>query len=196
MGPQMSAELTSACAQNFATVSEAALNEQINMELYASYAYQAAARHFQRDDVALHGFAKFFQHSSDEEREHAEKFQKYQLMRGGRIVLTDIKAPPTEYESGLAAMEAALQLERDVNDSILRLHTIADEKGDKQMTDFLEGNFLNEQVEGIKELGDYVTNLRRVGTGLGEYMFDKETLGGGDSLKFDNIQVVERSAFI
>jgi len=78
-------------------------------------------------------------------------------------------------------------VERDVNDSILRLHKIADEKGDSQMTDFLEGNFLNEQVEGIKELGDYVTNLKRVGPGLGEYMFDKETLGGGDPLKFDNL---------
>jgi len=74
-----------------------------------------------------------------------------------------------------------------VNDSILRLHTIADEKGDKQMTDFLEGNFLNEQVEGIKELGDYVANLRRVGSGLGEYMFDKETLGGGEKMTFENI---------
>lgn len=39
----------------------------------------------------------------------------------------------------------------------------------------------------MKELGDYVTNLKRVGTGLGEYMFDKETLGGGDALKFDNL---------
>merc|ERR1711934_149218 len=178
---------TSQVSQNFGSIQEAALNEQINMELYASYAYQAAARYFQRDDVGLFGFAHFFQESSDEEREHAEKFQKYLVMRGGRLALTDVKAPPTEYESGLAAMEAALQLERDVNDSLLRLHGIADEKGDKQMTDFLEGNFLNEQVEGIKELGDYVTNLRRVGPGLGEYMFDKETLDGGDSLKFDNI---------
>merc|ERR1712046_184496 len=114
--------------QNFDEASEAALNEQINMELYASYAYQAAARHFQRDDVGLHGFAHFFQESSDEEREHAEKFQKYLLMRGGRLALTDVKAPPTEYESGLAAMEAALQLERDVNESILAMHKVANDR--------------------------------------------------------------------
>merc|ERR1711977_293774 len=173
-------EITSACAQNFATTSEAALNEQINMELYASYAYQAAARHFQRDDVGLMGFAKFFQESSDEEREHAEKFQKYLLLRGGRLTLTDVKAPPTEYESGLAAMEAALQLERDVNESLLRIHKIADESHDAQLTDFLEGNFLNEQVEGIKMIADHCANLRRVGPGLGEYLFDKETLEGGE----------------
>jgi len=46
------------------------------------------------------------------------------------------------------------------------------------MTDYLEGEFLTEQVESIKQLADYVTQLKRCGPGLGEYMFDKETLGG------------------
>jgi ferritin len=47
--------------------------------------------YFDRDDVALPGFSKFFKKSSDEEREHAEKLMKYQNKRGGRIVLQDIK---------------------------------------------------------------------------------------------------------
>lgn len=41
------------------------------------------------------------------------------------------------------------------------------------MCDFLESEYLTEQVEAIKKLGDHVTNLKRVGSGLGEYMFDK-----------------------
>merc|ERR1711871_191618 len=176
----------SAVRQNYHETSEAMLNEQINMELYASYVYQAAARHFQRDDVALLGFAKFFQESSDEEREHAERLQKYQLMRGGRITYAAIQPPPSEYENGLTAMEAALELERNVNAALLKLHKCAEEAGDSQMTDFIEGNYLNEQVEGIKMIADYVANLKRVGPGLGEYMFDKETLGGGEPLKFEN----------
>lgn len=45
-----------------------------------------------------------------------------------------------------------------------------------QMMDFIEGNFLEEQVESIKQFSDYVTNLKRVGPGLGEYQFDKLTL--------------------
>ena len=45
-----------------------------------------------------------------------------------------------------------------------------------QMCDWIESHFLTEQVEAIKELGDHIANLKRVGTGLGEYMFDKETL--------------------
>ena len=47
--------------------------------------------YFDRDDVALKGFAKFFKQSSDEEREHGEKLMKLQNTRGGRIVLQDIK---------------------------------------------------------------------------------------------------------
>ena len=47
--------------------------------------------YFDRDDVALKGFHKFFKESSDEEREHAEKFMKYQNMRGGRVVLQTIQ---------------------------------------------------------------------------------------------------------
>lgn len=45
------------------------------------------------------------------------------------------------------------------------------------MCDFIEGNYLHEQVEAIKKIGDHITNLRRVGLGHGEYHFDRETLG-------------------
>lgn len=49
------------------------------------------AYYFDRDDQALHNFAKFFRHQSHEEREHAEKLMKQQNQRGGRIFLQDIK---------------------------------------------------------------------------------------------------------
>jgi len=48
------------------------------------------AWYFDRDDVALKGFHKFFKKSSEEEREHAEKMMKYQNSRGGRLVLQPI----------------------------------------------------------------------------------------------------------
>ena len=49
-----------------------------------------------------------------------------------------------------------------------------------QMMDFIEEEFLAEQVESIKQFSDFVTNLKRVGPGLGEYQFDKLTLGDSD----------------
>lgn len=164
--------------QNFTAESEAGINKQINLELYASYVYQSMAMYFDRDDVALPGFSKFFKHNSDEEREHAEKFMKYQNKRGGRIVLQNIQKPERdEWGSGLEAMQAALTLEKNVNQSLLDLHKVAESQNDVHLGDFLESEYLEEQVESIKQLSDYVTMLKRVGPGLGEYQFDKETLG-------------------
>jgi len=168
----------SQCRQNYHQESEAGINRQINMELYASYTYQSMSFYFDRDDVALPGFAKFFSKSSEEEREHAEKFMKYQNKRGGRIVLQDIKKPDRdEWGSGLEAMQVALQLEKSVNQSLLDLHKVCASHDDAQMADFLETEYLEEQVKAIKEIGDHITQLKRVGPGLGEYLYDKESMG-------------------
>ncbi|UYV67091.1 FTH1 [Cordylochernes scorpioides] len=179
--------------QNFHPEVEAAINKQINMELYASYVYLGMAYHYDRDDVALHGFHHYFKKSSDEEREHAEKLMKYLNKRGGRIQLADIQVclaiveeecgvpqrPDTSvYNSGLEAMQAALSLEKTVNQSLLDLHSLATTHNDAQCCDFIETEYLEEQVKAIKELGDHVTNLKRVGPGLGEYLYDKHSLGG------------------
>lgn len=170
--------MASTVRQNFHSESEAGVNKQINLELYASYTYLSMAYHFDRDDVALPGAHKFFKKASDEEREHAQKLMKFQNQRGGRIVLQNIVKPEKdEWGTLMEAMQAAQTLEKNVNQSLLDLHKTADTHEDKQMCDWIEANFLTEQVEAIKELGDYIRNLQRVGTGLGEYMFDKETLG-------------------
>jgi len=161
--------------QNYHSESEALVNKQINLELYASYVYQSMAWYFDRDDVALPGFHKFFKKNSEEEREHAEKFMKYQNARGGRIVLQNIEKPERdEWGSGLEAMQMALALEKNVNQVLLDLHKVASQHEDGHMTNFLEGEFLEEQVESIKQIADYVTQLKRVGPGLGEQLFDKD----------------------
>lgn len=132
--------------QNYHTESEASINKQINMELYASYTYTAMVRspsrhhycfvlkwangsvvcfqyaYFSRDDVALHGFAKFFRKNADEERDHAFKLIEYQNRRGGRVAFQDIGKPSkVTYESALEAVQAALTLEKTVN-QVMRKH--------------------------------------------------------------------------
>ena len=160
--------------QNFSAALEAGLNNQITAELTASHTYLALAAHFDRDDVALSGFRDFFKHQSDEEREHAQKLINYVNQRGGRVTFDNIQKPSvTSWDSALKAFEFALTLEREVNEKLLALHKIASDNNDPQATDFLEGEFLEEQVESIKQIADYVTNLKRVGEGLGVYLFDK-----------------------
>ncbi|CAH1979579.1 unnamed protein product [Acanthoscelides obtectus] len=135
----------------------------------------AMAYHFHRDDVALMGFYKYFKEASEEEREHAYKLMEYQNKRGGRVVLEDIKTPAKQtWATAEEAMKDALCLEKTVNEALLKLHGIATLNSDANMCDFLENHYLQEQVDAIKEISDHVTNLKRVGEGLGVFMFDQK----------------------
>merc|ERR1712223_29440 len=119
--------------QNFHTDSEALINKQINMELYASYCYLSMAAYFARDDVALHGFAKRFRSASKEEREHADLLIDYQNMRGGRVVFREI-AKPGHDEWG-TAVEAI----KEIADLLTKMRRAGDHLGlhiiDKELLD-------------------------------------------------------------
>ena len=88
------------------------MTQEIISSLQASY--------FSRDDQALHGFSKYFEKASGEEREHGMKLMEYQVKRGGKVVFQDIAKPTTmEWGTALDAMEAALELEKTVGYPIL-----------------------------------------------------------------------------
>lgn len=157
----------------FGDVSINGINKQINTELSASYAYQSMANYFARDDVALPGISKFFKKASVEESEHAQKFIDYVTKRGGRVELDTVKKPAkSTWSVAVDAFRDALALEQDVTKSILDLHHEA--ANDAHLQDFLEGEFLTEQVDGMKQLGDMITKLERLGNGVGLHIFDEE----------------------
>lgn len=52
-----------------------------SIEYNISYVYHAMYAYFDRDNVGLPGFAKYFKDESDEERGHAELLMKYQVCR-------------------------------------------------------------------------------------------------------------------
>lgn len=169
--------MTSGVRQNWHSECEAALNKLANLELQASYVYLALAYHFDRDDVAMNGFSRFFLERSHSENRSAEETLAYQNQRGGRIVLQDIQKPSTvAWNDGLAAMHTAIEVEKLINQAALDLHGLADQHQDAQLSDWVESNFLQQKVEIIKKIGDHTANLRTVGPGYGEYLFDRETL--------------------
>ena len=59
--------------------------------------------------------------------------------------------------------ELALELEESVNRELIKLHKVAEEAGDAQFSDFLEGEFLEEQVEAIADLSRVVSQLKLIG---------------------------------
>ncbi|XP_039049331.1 ferritin-3, chloroplastic-like [Hibiscus syriacus] len=144
------------------------------VEYNVSYVYHSMFAYFDRDNIALKGFAKFFKNSRVEERQHAEMFMDYQNKRGGKAVLQSMLVPIAEYghpEKGdaLYSMELALSLEKLNNEKFLNLHKMANEAHDMHQADFIETEFLTEQV---KKLPEYVAQLSRVGNGHGAWHFD------------------------
>ena len=68
-----------------------------------------------------------------------------------------------------------MDLEKAVNASLLKLHELADESNDPHLADFIEEEFLDDQVVTLKELSDLITQLDRCGNeGLGLYLFDQK----------------------
>ncbi|KAI7840924.1 hypothetical protein COHA_005355 [Chlorella ohadii] len=158
---------------------EAAINEQINIEYNVSYVYHSLYAYFSRDNVALPGIAAFFKKESEEERHHAELLMDYQNLRGGRVKLQSIMMPEMEFshpEKGeaLYAFELALSLEKLNFQKLRALHEVAEKHGDSQMCDFVEGDLLADQADSVKEFAEFVSQLRRVGTGLGVFEFDRK----------------------
>jgi len=167
----------SSCRQNYHEECEAGVNKQINMELYQSYAFHSIAWYFDRDDIALPGFHKYFQRYAREEREHAEELMEFQNKRGGRIVLQDIKKPAKdEWGTALECVEYALELEKQHYNGLTKLHGLAEKHGDKEMMSFIEDEFLHEEIDFMKDLADHISNLKRVGPGLGVYTYDREVM--------------------
>ena len=127
------------------------------------------------------GFAKKYRGESDEERKHALEIVDYVNMRGGKVSMSALLAPPAdlaeneELGDALAGAEFALALERLTNEKLLALHKVAEEAGDPQMTDFVE-TMLEEQAAALYEAGVFVTRVRRAGLGLGVTAIDQELL--------------------
>lgn len=95
---------------------EKAMNQQIQTEFNASYAYLSMSVYFGRTDIALPGCQGFFYDMYIEETEHAVVFMNYQLMRGGQVVLMGIETPQIDWGSIDKAFEAGLQLEETVKE--------------------------------------------------------------------------------
>lgn len=171
---------------NYHVESEVGVNEQINHEYTMSYQYHAMGSYFARDNVGLPGFAAFYRASSLEERTHAQQLMNFQATRGGRVKLAALGAPRSDYnheEKGdaLFAMELTLALEKLNFKLLMDLHETAEKHNDAQMSDFVE-DMLAEQAGGVKEISEYVAQLRRVGKGLGVYEFDKFLAGKAVSM--------------
>jgi ferritin heavy chain len=161
---------------------ENVVNEQIQLEYWASYQYHIIWSYFDRNDVGISNIAEFFRKNSVEEREHAEKFMSYQNLRGGKVTLNGVQSVDLSYldnmESNndvLASFEKALEMENIIYTSLINVHKTSEKYSDPQFGDFVEGEFLKEQVHAISEITKYISQLKRIGNdGHGLWNFNEK----------------------
>lgn len=152
--------------QNWSTDCENSINRQINLELYASYYYLNLYCFFQRDWVNMPKIAEYFKKQSDEEKEHADKLINYQILRGGTVVIDSIPKVDVKLDDKLLdksylkkAFIDVLELEKKVNTSLLKIHSL----DDPHLSDFLESEYLGEQIEANDEIARIINDLEFIG---------------------------------
>lgn len=151
---------------------EAALNEQINAEMWSAYLYLSMASycHF----IGQPGMASWFEVQFQEEQDHAKILFNYVNQRGGRVELKPIDAVPTEWNGVLNVFEETLRHEQKVTSLINKLYALTHEENDFATQSMLKW-FIDEQVEEEENAQTIIDNVKMIkDNGYGLYMLDKE----------------------
>ena len=151
-----------------------AINKHINAELYSSYLYLSMSAHYQ--SINLTGFAHWMRVQAREELAHALKFYDHVIERGGAVALQPVDAPPSRWDSPLAAFEDAYRHEQKVTGLINQLVDDAVQTRDHATNNFLQW-FVAEQVEEEASADAIVQKLRLVGDAPGGLLMIDHHLG-------------------
>jgi ferritin len=151
---------------------ESAMNKQINWELYSAYLYLAMSAYF--ESTNLKGFATWMRVQYMEEQSHAKKLYDFVCARGGRVILSQIASPPSEWKSPLAAFEEVLKHEKEVTALINNLVDLSVKLKDHATNSFLQW-FVDEQVEEESSADEVIQSLKlNKNNPGGLFMIDKE----------------------
>ena len=156
----------------------AAINGQINAELYSAYLYLSMRSYF--DAKKLPGCANWMRVQAMEEFIHADRLYGYLNASGARATMTAIDGPSTEWDSPLAVFQAVQAHERKVTGLIKALVTLATAEKDDATVAALQW-FVKEQeeeeesAEGVvrkaQEAGDTAGGLARLDKELSQRAF-------------------------
>ena len=138
----------------------AKLNEHMNAEFFSAHLYLSMAAYFKSIDLS--GFANWMQVQFEEEMTHAIRFFSFIDRMDGRSKLTEVSAPPFEWDSPLAAFEHTYSHEQQVSQRIHELVGLAITEQDYPTNNFLQW-FVAEQVEEESSVKSVMKKLSFVG---------------------------------
>jgi ferritin len=135
----------------------AAFNEEIGLELFASNQYLNIASYFA--GIGLKKLAGMFFKQADEERAHAIKFVRYIDDVGGAVEIPAVSAPKATFTSVEDAVALALHWELEVTARVNAMMTLAVDQKDYAAQDFLRW-FVTEQVEEVSTMENLLKVVR------------------------------------
>jgi bacterioferritin B len=138
----------------------AAFNEEIGLELFASNQYLNMAAYL--EGLPLKKLAAMFAKQADEERGHALKFVKYLNDVGGNVVIPAIAAPKPTFASVEEVVQKSLDWEVEVTNRINAMMTMAVEQKDYAAQDFLRW-FVTEQIEEMSTFDNLLKVVKAAG---------------------------------
>lgn len=151
---------------------EKELNEHTNAEFYSAHLYLSMSAYFK--SINLLGFASWMQVQFEEETFHAMRFFEFVDQMDGRVKLTEIAAPPVDWESPQAVFEYTYEHEKKVSKRIHQLVSLALEEKDHATNNFLQW-FVAEQVEEVSSVKAILKKLQFVGDSAASLlMIDQE----------------------
>lgn len=151
---------------------QAAINDQINAELYSGYLYLSMAAFYL--DIDLPGFANWMRVQTLEEGVHATMLYDFVHTRNGRVLLQPIEGPKTQWETPAEPFQHAYNHEVEVTRRINNLVSLALEERDHATVTFLDW-FVREQVEEEASPLAIVKQLKLIGDDRSAlFMLDRE----------------------
>jgi ferritin len=151
-----------------------ALNVQMNREFYNARLYLSMAAYF--ESLNMEGAAHWMELQAQEETGHAMRLYQHLRERGGRILLSALDAPPTEWESPLAAFQAAYEHECKVTREIDEHVALARAEQDNATLGFLQW-FVTEQVEEEASVDAVIQKMRMAEKAPGAAFMIDQMLG-------------------
>ncbi len=150
----------------------AAINAQINAELWSAYLYLSMS--LDAEAKGYKGVANWFYVQWLEEQDHARIFMNYLNSRDAKVELKPIAEVPTQWDSVLSMFQETLKHEKVVTGLINNLAAIAAEDRDFASSNMLVW-FVNEQVEEEENARDQIFAAEAVENDkYGMYQLDKE----------------------
>jgi ferritin len=137
-----------------------AFSGHIKAEFESAYLYLSMALYF--EGQSLPGFAQWMRVQNKEEQTHAMKMLDFVVDRGGKVALSAIDKPDSDFKSVTDVFERTVAHEQKVTGLINSLYALAAKENDYASMEMLQW-FIKEQVEEEKNVTLILDQLKMAG---------------------------------